>query len=116
MPARAWGEVLLQLLGQRMGTHLEHLDVRDGQMQVRRVAEDQRCTEKKTDGQDAPEEHVFRHVNIFRAVYEVCCPLEDAGADSLTCLCQFNAPRQTPELPRSQRVSCNVAVPEHNSP
>ena len=83
MPARAGGEVLLQLLGRRMGTHLEHLDVRDGQMQVRRVAEDQRCTEKKTDGQDAPEEHVLAHVHVPGAIDQVRRPLQDTRADCL---------------------------------
>ena len=83
MPARAGGEVLLQLLGWRIGTHLEHLDVRDGQMQVRRVAEDQRCTEKKTDWQDAPEEHVLGHVHVLRAIDEVRCSLQDTSANRL---------------------------------
>ena len=52
MPARAWGEVLLQLLGQRMGTHLEHLDVGDAEVEVGGVAEDEGRAEEDADGEE----------------------------------------------------------------
>ena len=49
-------------------THLKHLDVGHREIQVCRVAEDEGGAEEKADGEDAPEEHVFRHVDVLHAI------------------------------------------------
>jgi hypothetical protein len=56
-------------------THLEHLDVRDAEVEIRRVAQDQATAEQQRDWENGFEEHVFIHVDVFRAVEEISRPL-----------------------------------------
>ncbi len=45
-------------------------------------AENQRCAEEEADGEVTQEEHVFPHVDVPRAVNQICYPLQEC-ADSL---------------------------------
>jgi hypothetical protein len=59
----------------RKSTNLEHLDVRDAEVEIRRVAQNQATAEQQRDWENGFEEHVFIHVNVFRAVEEISRPL-----------------------------------------
>jgi hypothetical protein len=56
-------------------TCLEHLDVCYAEIEIRSIAEDETCAEEKADGENGPNKHVLREVDIFCAVEEVSCPL-----------------------------------------
>jgi hypothetical protein len=61
--------------GGEEGTYLEHLDVRYAEIEIRSIAEDETCAEEKADGENGPDKHVLREMDIFCAVEEVSCPL-----------------------------------------
>lgn len=64
---------------------LEHLDVRDGEVEVRGVGEDERRAEEEANGQDGAHEHLLREVHILRAVEQICGTRENARAHRLWC-------------------------------
>lgn len=56
-------------------TCLEHLDVGYAEIEIRSIAEDETCAKEKADGENRPNKHVLRKMDILCAVEEVSCPL-----------------------------------------
>lgn len=56
-------------------TCLEHLDVRYAEIEISSIAENETCAEEKADGENGPDKHVLRKMDILCAVKEVSCPL-----------------------------------------
>ena len=63
--------------------NLEHLDVRNAEVEISGVAEDERATEEKANGENGSHEHILCHVYILCAIEQVCRPLKNTSADSL---------------------------------
>ena len=49
-------------------TYLEHLDIGYAEIEIRSIAEDETCAEEKADGENRPNKHVFRKVDILCAI------------------------------------------------
>jgi len=64
-------------------THLQHLNIRHAQVEIRCITEDETTREKKSNRENGAKKHVFADWNIFGAVEEVSSALEDASADCL---------------------------------
>jgi hypothetical protein len=56
-------------------TCLEHLDVGYAEIEIRSIAEDETCAKEKADGENRPNKHVLREMDILCAVEEASCPL-----------------------------------------
>lgn len=61
--------------GRGEATCLEHLNVRYAEIEICSIAENETCAEEKADGEDGPDKHVLRKMDIFCTVKEVSCPL-----------------------------------------
>lgn len=59
------------------------MNIRNTEIEIRRIAQNERGAEEETDGQDGAQEHIFRDVHILRTVNEVRCPLQHSRADGL---------------------------------
>lgn len=49
-------------------TDLEHLDIRNAQVQICGVAEDETAAEEEANRKNRAYEHVFRHVNVLSSI------------------------------------------------
>lgn len=69
--------------GTGCNAHLEHLDVRDTEIEVCRVAEDKTAGEEYAYGEDGFDKHILVHVDIFDAIEQSGCSLQHAGSNGL---------------------------------
>lgn len=85
-------------------THLEHLDVGDTQIQIRRVAEDQTAAEEDTDGENGLDEHFLGHINVLGAVEQGRCALQYARSYRLYASRSYRIPPPIHSYMHSQQT------------
>ena len=63
--------------------YLEHLDVRDAEVEISGVAEDEAAAEEQADREDGLDEHLLRHTDVLGSVQQMGRSLEDTCPNSL---------------------------------
>ena len=59
--------------------YLEHLDERDAEVQIRRIAANKAEAVEDTNWQDCTKVHSASHLDCFAAIEETSCPSQDLG-------------------------------------
>jgi hypothetical protein len=62
-------------------TGLQHLNIRNTEIKISRVAEDEAPGKEESNRENRLDEHLLGHTNAFDAIEEICCPVEDTSSD-----------------------------------
>jgi hypothetical protein len=73
---------LLSTPPQKEATHLEHLNVRHAQIQIRRIAQNQAPRKEHPNRQNRTDKHILAHLHLLRPIQQPRRPLQNPRARS----------------------------------
>jgi len=83
---------------------LEHLNIRNTEVEIRGVTQDQARAEQEADGEDRADKHVLGDVNLFCSVQEVGGALQNPGANGSKREMPCNKEHRETEVERAVQV------------